>query len=139
MSANPYDSTKIRPTRGKMLVEIIEQLGGVTQGGIFLPAAIVDKAGKDTAMVRVLRVGPKPFVRKATPSGWIITDVKEPDGFCDYQEGDVALFPRDVPMVFGFQEKRYAIVLQQDGIAQLDGVDSDNTSGMLSVSDVAWS
>lgn len=123
---NPHT---IVPLAGKVLVEIVEVLGGKTKGGIHLPEAYQDHMGKDTFYGRVLKVGPPPDLAhyKSGPGpGWDVrkntTGTPWPKEVMElFQEGSIIVFPRDVPMVFVWEEKRYALCLVHEAIISIDG------------------
>lgn len=131
----------IRPTRGMVIVEILEQLGGQTASGIHLHAGYEDKHDKDTCYSRVVKIGPLPDFHYGR-SGQLAVKVEgslDPgtvawrDGGKTWTEnhtgvkpGDVVLHPRDVPKVFVWSEesdehdKAYALVYLHELLAVLD-------------------
>ncbi len=130
MGAFTYiDPTTIRCMPGKILVEIIEILGGTTKSGIWLPPQ--DHMGKDTFYGKVLQVGPPPALEhyKSGPGPGL--DVRDnrtgatwPDKVMQqFNLGDIVLFPRDVPMVFVWEERRFGICLIHEAIVAFDGAE----------------
>lgn len=117
------DPATVRPTPGKLLVQIVEILGGMTPGGIFVPGETQDHAGKDTFFGKVIRRGTAPTVRvDRDPLGAAsVTDSSPwPEEYrTRIAEGDVVVFPRDVPLAFFFGEDRFALVLEHEAILSI--------------------
>lgn len=117
----------VHPGRGKLLVEITEQLGGLTKGGIFISAALADTDRKDLAMGRVVRMGALPKTKHSDRALRTIRGEFTPNESCQEWKsfpvsvGDLVCFPRDVPLVITWKEKRYAIVLMQELQWYIDG------------------
>jgi len=107
---------------GRLLVEIIEVLGGTTKGGVFIPGTLVDHGGKDTAYGRILQVGPTPRTKHESRRGrytQLFVPNKSGARWCDeimahFRPGNVVFFPRDVPKVFQWKDRRYAIILMEE-------------------------
>lgn len=118
------DPATIHCMPGKCLVQIVEVLGGTTKGGLHIPEAYADHAGKDTFYGKLLQIGPPPQIKhfkSGRGPGW---DVKPnssgkiwpPEMMDEFKVGDLAVFPRDVPLVVVWQEQRYAICLLHEAI-----------------------
>ena len=112
---------------GRVLARVIEKMGGVSRGGIFIPATVQDHGGKDTVMCEVVRVGPAPRrrLRSSIRAGykypdWIDADTPWPDDYAPLKEGDVVIAPRDVELAFGFEEERYVILVREELIAVVE-------------------
>lgn len=142
-----YDPDTIRPGRGLLLVEIVEKLGGKTDGGIELVGAWQDRHDKDTCYSRVLKVGPKPDFIHGVDGDLINVPTGTPDpgvpfwrdgkgvvwptGFAEVSVGEVVLHPRDMPLTFlwpregssGSEYVRYGLVWLHECIAVLDNFD----------------
>ncbi len=123
------DPGTIHPTAGKLLVEIVEVLGG-KRGALYIPPATQDHMGKDTFYGRILEVGPAPAIQhdrsmetRSTKNGQIWSD----DVMAQFTVGDIMIFPRDVPLAFGWEELRYALVLMHEGLFRLDPTEFDPT------------
>jgi co-chaperonin GroES (HSP10) len=125
----PIDPDTVRPLAGKLLVHITAQLGGVTKGGIFIPPAVADTGEKDTATGIVLKIGPMPDLRHDMSSARLRAIPNEmgvvwsPECF-PVQEGDLVIFPRDVPLVWVFKDERYGLVLMHE-IILVASMDTD--------------
>lgn len=123
------DPSTIRPMPGLIVVEIVEVLGGTTRGGLFVPGVVDDHMGKDTVLCRVLRMGglPTRAHRKTESGGFeeVMLDRPWPPELRGISVGDVVVFPRDVPLAFVWEEKRYAIVMEHEGIAVIPAADFD--------------
>lgn len=136
------DPRTVRPARGKLLIELVQQLGGVTAGGIVLAGHFQDRHGRDTVYGRVLAMGEPPAVgwgRRGrlpdvpddTPDPghgcWRERERPWPDGFLTVSVGDVVLAPRDVPLAFAWRDPttgrsgRYALVIVHELIAVIEG------------------
>ena len=107
-----HNPDNLKPARGHAIVEITEVLGGL-RAGVFVPAE--DHMRKDTAIVRVLKLGPPSRRRHAVrfsmqPPLVTPADHVWPDGYPGIEEGDQIAVPRDVPKAFGWEGKRYAII-----------------------------
>lgn len=112
------DPDILRPMPGKAIVRIIEILGGTSPGGIYTPGHLQAHMGKDTFYGELIKLGPPPRTEhyKSGPGpGW---DVRENrSGVCwsaevmaNFKIGDVFVFPRDVELVFTWNEHRFCIV-----------------------------
>lgn len=114
---------------GHIVVEIVEVLGGTTRGGLFVPGVVDDHMGKDTVLCRVLRMGglPTRIYRKTEAGGFeeVMLDRPWPAELRGISVGDVVLFPRDVPLVFVWEEKRHAIVMEHEAIAVIPAGEFD--------------
>lgn len=122
------DPKIVHPTAGKMLVQIVEVLGGMTRGGIFLPGLHQDHAGKDTCLVRVLEKGGPPSVAyKRGSDGDVVEKVVGhwPEEYRPISVGDVVVMPRDMPLVFVFEDRRYGIVMEHEAIVAMPGDEFD--------------
>jgi len=115
------DPARVHPNRGYLLVEITEKLGGLTKGGIFIPGSIADTDRKDTAMGRILELGPPPElctrkkVRGERSDPWVPNPgVAWPDDYEPFVVGHYVIFPRDVPLAFFWKEARYALVYRHE-------------------------
>ncbi len=128
MIAN-LDPDTVRPMPGHLVVEIVEVLGGTTRSGLFVPGVVDDHMGKDTCLCRVLRMGALPNRKyKKGPDG----DVQEvllpgpwPVELRGISVGDVVLFPRDMPCVFVWDERRFAIAMEHEAIAAIPAAEFD--------------
>lgn len=116
------DPAKLRPMAGVMVVEVVEVLGGYTKGGLFIPGTMMDHGGKDTALVQVLRLGDAPIQRVGFKDGEWGYHPCEPweAASRNISVGDIVLMPRDVPLVFVWGEKRYALVYEHEAILAMD-------------------
>ena len=99
-------------TPGKVLVCITEVLGGMKKG---VWTVAQDHGRKDTATGVVLKVGDPPHYEHFVHAGMRSVDVRScdetwPREYPGIGEGDVVAFPRDVPRVFVWEDKRYAII-----------------------------
>lgn len=115
---------RVTPLPGICLVQIDEVLGGLTEGGIFIPGDVAEaKGNKDTAHGIVLKLGPLPDLRHVTlaecgPEGFRRpgrTDrnhsgARWPGHAFPVQPGDRLYFPRDLPLVFVYEDRRYGFV-----------------------------
>lgn len=124
------DPARVTPLPGYCLVQIDEILGGTTEGGIFIPPDVADaKGNKDTAHGIVLRMGPLPDLRHVTlaecgPSGYRRPGRTERNhsgarwdrNAFPVQPGDRLYFPRDLPLVFVFEDRRYGCVCMDECI-----------------------
>lgn len=122
------DPSRLRPMPGVMVVQIVEVLGGMTKGGIFVPGGTQDHMGKDTCLVRVLAMGGPPTIqyRRSKDGGMEEKRVGGwPEGYRSISEGDVVVVPRDVPFVFVHDEKRYALVFEHEAIVSMPGDEFD--------------
>ena len=128
------DPKTVRPLAGKGLVRIVEILGGTSDGGIYIPGSLQDHSGKDTFYGEMVRLGPPPSLThyKTGPGpGW---DVKKnstgkvwpPEVMAQFKEGDIFVFPRDVEVVFVWEEQRYCIVLIHEAIIGIDRKEFDS-------------
>jgi hypothetical protein len=105
------DPSTVKPTEGKVLVEITEVLGG-QRGHLWLPPK--DDAWKDTAMGRVVSIGPRPAAwHRQLGSGYDLLPGREPwpAGYPPIEVGQVVVFPRDVPKAWAWEGRRYALIL----------------------------
>jgi len=115
------DPNRITPTAGRMVVKVVEVLGGYLKGGLFMPGVGQDHGGKDTVLVEVLRKGAPPVERYAIAEDgktWFARPC-EPwvrEATDQISVGDVVRMPRDVPLVFVWEEQRYAIVNEHEAI-----------------------
>lgn len=120
---NPHT---LKPMPGKMVVQIVEVLGGETKAGLFIPGTLVDHMGKDTFYGKILSVGPAPALEHYdSPQGIHVRDNGSgnvwPDEIMDiFKEGDIVVMPRDVPLAFTWQEGRYAVVHLHEAILHID-------------------
>jgi len=130
MGAFDYlDPSTLSPTPGKAIVEIVEILGGDTKGGLFIPGHIMDHMGKDTFYGKILKVGPPPALEhyKSGPGvGWDVQPNANgkvwPQKVMDqFQPGDILVLPRDLPLVFVWDDKRYGIVLIHEALVMIKG------------------
>lgn len=119
------DPSRVRPQPGVVVVRIDEVLGGETSGGIFIPAGIADAQGrKDTASGIVLRAGPAPDLRHekagarhyTRPGRTLRSQTGTPwsPGAFPVQEGERVFFPRDVPLVFLWEDRRYGLICMDE-------------------------
>lgn len=133
---------KLKPMAGKAVVRIIEILGGTTEGGIYVPGTLQDHAGKDTFYGEMIRLGPAPRLKhyKSGPGpGWDVREnstgkVWPPEVMEQFKEGDIFVFPRDVEMVFTWDNQRFCIVHIHEAIIGL-ARDEFNAQGFEMV---AW-
>jgi|GEM_PF-4943729 len=118
------DPTKLKPMPGRMVVEIIEVLGGMTKGGIFVPGDTQSHMGKDTCACKVLSRGDRPTLGYAREDGgWKQVELSRPWPD-EYRQaisvGCVVIMPRDVELAFTWQDptgwRRYAIVNEHEAI-----------------------
>lgn len=127
----------IKVTRGHLLVEITEQMGGQRPSGLFVPHEADDRPGKDTAIGIVLQIGgdpvkclrPKSRRDGRTEYEWrnVKTEkVDWPGGEPPVKEDDVVLFPRDVPKAFACGDRRFAILNHHDLIAIIEETTDPN-------------
>lgn len=112
------DPSRISPTAGVLVTKIVEVLGGYTKSGLFLPGIFQDHSGKDTVLVQVLRKGPPPEKR------YIEGGVRDclpwaPVAANQVSVGDVILVSRDVPLVFVWEDQRYALVYEHEAICAM--------------------
>lgn len=122
------DPVLLRPMPGIMVVQIVEVLGGMTKGGIFIPGNHQDHMGKDTCLVKVLAKGPAPVVqyRKGESGGMEEKVVGSwPESYRTITVGDVVVMPRDMDLVFVFEERRYALVREHEAIVSMPGDEFD--------------
>lgn len=118
------DPSRIKPAAGVMVVQIVEVLGGTTKGGLFLPGTMSDHSGKDTCLVRVMKKGDPPrqrFVTNQTDGRSTVKECKpwESRATDSIGVGDVACMPRDVPLVFVWDDCRYALVYEHEAICAM--------------------
>ena len=119
-----YDPETVRPLPNHMLIELLQQLGGKNPGGnLFRPAAHSNVIGADTAWGRVLKVGPAPFDKRGEPA-W-----PEPV----IQPGELVLIPRDVPRVWGFENRRYCLAIQTEAICVFEATAEEVADGFEQV------
>ena len=129
------DPEKVRPMAGKILVHLEEQLGGYTPGGLFMPPN-PDDTKKDTAIGRVMRLGPMPATRHTKPGEKPPIDTRDsvslwtrpnrsgahwPAEFQNLKVDDVICFPRDVHVVIVWNEQRYALVEMEELLFVFEG------------------
>jgi co-chaperonin GroES (HSP10) len=124
------DPSTVVPTAGNVLVELVEVLGGMTMGGIFIPGTTQDHAGKDTFYGRVMKVGGPPQLRhighrsetRHNQSGkrWSKEYMDEL-----FSEGDIVVFPRDVPLAFNWKDKRYCLCHIDEAIVAINADEFD--------------
>jgi co-chaperonin GroES (HSP10) len=119
------DPATVRPMAGKILVQIVEVLGGMTKGGVFVPPQTQDHMGKDTFYGKVLQMGSLPTTRLSKRDERGMAQYKACDPWPqDYRvinQGDVVVFPRDVPLAFTWEQDRYALVLEHEAILAIPG------------------
>ena len=122
------DPARVHPQPGILLVQIDEVLGGTTRGGIFIPPSVADaRGGKDTAHGVVLRRGAAPSLRHVSLQQEGKDGYKRPGrtranttgqtwdlAVFPVEEGDRVYFPRDVPLVFVWNEARYGLVMMDE-------------------------
>lgn len=136
MGAFTYlDPSTVRCLPGKCLVEIVEVLGGKTRGGIVIPEAVAGKLNKDTFYGRLLQVGPAPrtaHYKSGRGPGWDVrpntSGAEWPSEIMDnFQVGDIIVFPRDVELVFVWEQRRFGICHIHEAIMQIpaDSFDPD--------------
>jgi hypothetical protein len=127
-AALTLDPARVRPQPGILLVKIDEILGGTTKGGIFLTPDVADaRGGKDTAHGIVLRRGAAPSLRHVTLQQEGKDGYKRPGrtranttgetwdtAAFPVAEGDRVYFPRDVPLVFVWEDARYGLVMMDE-------------------------
>ena len=130
------DPTTVQPTPGKILVEIVEVLGGTTKSGLFRPPQADDHMGKDTFYGKILCVGPPPVLEHhrdpTARGGYHVRDAKSGKAWSEevmaqFTEGDIMIFPRDVPLAFGFEDRRFALVLMHEAMFSVDPASFDPT------------
>jgi len=122
--ASQIDPVRVHPLAGLLLVEIDEILGGMTKGGLFAPPDAADGNGrKDTASGKVMKMGPMPAWKHTTDvhtrPGCTEDNVSGKTWATDLfpvTEGDHVTFPRDVPLVFVWNERRYGLVRMDEVI-----------------------
>jgi co-chaperonin GroES (HSP10) len=118
-----YDPETIRPLPGKIVVEIVEKQGGMSPGGLFIPALAEQRQHlKDTAICRILKLGPPGtdyFGYNKQTREWELRHGSRPIPI-RLSVGDHVITPRDVPLVFVWDAKRYAIILQHEILAAVD-------------------
>jgi co-chaperonin GroES (HSP10) len=121
----------IRCMPGKILVKIVEILGGKSKGGILLPESYQDHMGKDTFYGEILQIGPAPQLEHYKSGQGPGLDVRpnksgkpwNQETMSQFKIGDIVIFPRDVPVVFVWEEQRYALCLIHEGIVSIDKED----------------
>ena len=132
------DPATVNPMPGHLVVQIVEVLGGTTRGGLFVPGVVDDHMGKDTVLCQVLRMGALPTrtYRKAEGGGFeeVLLDQPWPAELRGISVGDVVLFPRDVPLAFVWEEKRYAVVMEHEAIAAIPAAEFDQKNFQV----IAW-
>lgn len=130
MGAFDYiDPQTVNPMPGNAVVEIVEILGGMTKGGVFIPGNAVDHMGKDTAHCKILRVGDAPALehyKSGRGPGWDVrpnaNGAKWPDEIMNlFQVHDILVMPRDMPMVFIWESRRFAVVHLHEAILHIRG------------------
>lgn len=125
----------LRPMPGKAIVKIIEILGGTTKGGIYIPGALQDHAGKDTFYGEMIKVGDAPSLahyRTGTGpgAGWDVRPNRSGQTWshevmAQFKVGDIFVFPRDVELVFTWEEQRFCIVHIHEAIVGIPREDFD--------------
>lgn len=128
MGAFDYiDPVTVKPTPGNAVVEVVEILGGTTESGLFIPGTTQDHMGKDTCYVKILSVGPAPRTAHYRPSKTSSLTVRPsksgkpwPKEVMDaFQPGDILVLPRDVPLVFIWEERRFAVIHLHEAILHI--------------------
>lgn len=123
------DPSSLSPMPGHVVVQIVEVLGGTTRAGLFVPGVVDDHMGKDTVLCKVIQLGdlPNRIYRKTAAGGFeeVMLDRPWPAELRGISVGDVVVFPRDVPLVFVWEETRYAIVMEHEAIAVIPGSEFD--------------
>lgn len=134
MGAFTYlDPSVVKPMPGKVVVEIVEILGGMTKGGVFVPGTLMDHMGKDTFYGKILSVGDAPRLShyKSGPGpGWDVqpsaSGKQWPAEIMDtFQVGDILVLPRDVPLTFTWESRRFGIVLLHEALLHIPGESFD--------------
>lgn len=131
------DPNRVNPMPGLMVVEIIEVLGGMSKGGVFVPGTTMDHMGKDTCAAKVIRKGDPPRERfeRGSNHGFEARPCEPwPDAYRAALVGDVVVLPRDVDKAFVWEGKRYAIVREHEAIVAMS--EEDYAKGGFSV--VPW-
>lgn len=125
------DPRSLQPTAGRAVVEIAEQLGGMTRSGLFRPPPSESRNHlKDTVWGRILKIGPRPTYLDDTTRQFLVPDAEPetpwPDAwYSAFSEGDVILLPRDLPRVFVWGDQRYAIVHLAEAKVLVPGAEWD--------------
>lgn len=121
------DPVSVKPMPGKMVVEIVEVIGKTTKSGLWMGNE--DHAGKDTFYGKVLAMGPTPAlasIRDEKTGGglgrqFVDTGSQWPEGYRQISVGDIVVMPRDVPLVFTWEERRFGIVIETEAILRIPG------------------
>lgn len=133
MEINP-DTIAVTP--GKLLVQIVEVLGGTRKSGLFVPGESQDHMGKDTFYGKILKIGDPPMLEHYCNAQYgAAYDVREnrtgktwcAKAMAQFSEGDILILPRDVPLAFVWEEVRYALVLMHEGLFSMDPATFDPT------------
>jgi len=119
------DPLTIRCQPGFVLVLITEVLGGMKKGLFHLAD---DSFEKDTATGKVLQMGPRPSIRHVRDRGLPTANTTYhsdpwPESYPVLADGDVIVFPRDVPKAFSYQESRYALIKLDEILMSTGGHD----------------
>jgi len=109
---------------GKILVEIVERMGGLSKGGIIIPEIVHNTMAKDTAIGKILKRGaPQSYRTALDVTSFCRGDQRRLEtewGFSRPDIGSFVSFPRDVPKAWTWADKRYAIILEQEIIFSTD-------------------
>lgn len=132
--AMEIDPSTVQLVAGRVLIHVVEVLGGMTRGGVFVPGSTQDHMGKDTVYGRVVRVGPAPTVRVSRDDRGVASIHQDkspwPQEYRVVHEGHVVLFPRDVELAFVHGEDRYAIVNEHEAILSFGPADQFDRQGL---------
>lgn len=123
------DPATVNPTAGNVLVKIVEVLGGQTKSGLHIPGGLLDHGGKDTFYGEILSVGPAPALEHYRPSERSHLGVRpnssgktwSPEMMAEFEPGDILVLPRDVPLVFVWEEQRFGLVHLHEAILHIKG------------------
>lgn len=118
----------LSPMPGKILVEIVERMGGVSRGGIIIPKIVHNTMAKDTAIGKILKLGEPQTYRVAHERtsfcrGKNQRNLEGQWGFKRPDIGSFVSFPRDVPKAWTWENKRYAIILEQEILFSTESYD----------------
>lgn len=128
------DPATIKCMPGKCVVKIVEVLGGQTKGGLWKPASYAGHMGKDTFYGEFFSVGPAPELVHYKSGDGPGMDVKvnksgdrwDPEIMAQFQVGDIGVFPRDVELIFVWEDARYGICYLHEAlfVVAKDGFDA---------------
>jgi len=122
------DPATITAMPGKCVVKMVEVLGGQTKSGLWKPASYAGHMGKDTFYGEFFSIGDPPELVHYTSGPGPGSDVKtnksgehwSPEVMAQFKVGDIGVFPRDVELVFVWEETRYGICYLHEALFVVD-------------------